>query len=67
MRCKACDVLLMEHEFRRKTPVTDEYPDLCDSCWELSMGDWDSEIMKHEGDFEDELQGDEPDYITDYK
>jgi hypothetical protein len=31
-RCKACDVILNEHELKRKDPMTDEYLDLCHEC-----------------------------------
>ena len=33
MRCKACDVLLQEHELKRKGLITGDYIDLCDSCF----------------------------------
>lgn len=41
MRCKACDVLLAEHELKRKGTFTGEYMDLCDHCYETIQDDMD--------------------------
>ena len=32
MRCRACNVLLEDHELKRKDRVSGEYLDLCDEC-----------------------------------
>ena len=32
MRCKACNVLLEDHELKRKDRVSGEFLDLCDEC-----------------------------------
>lgn len=32
MRCKACNVLLEDHELKRKDRMSGEFLDLCDEC-----------------------------------
>lgn len=34
MHCQACDVLISDREASRKSPVTKEFYDLCDGCFE---------------------------------
>lgn len=33
MRCRACDVVLSDFEATRKSRLTGEYLDLCDTCF----------------------------------
>ena len=32
MRCKACNIILENHELARKDKITGEYLDLCSTC-----------------------------------
>lgn len=33
MRCKACDTLLSDYEATRKSSVTGEFIDMCNTCY----------------------------------
>lgn len=35
-RCKACDRRLTDSELRRKDPLTNDFAELCSSCWTVS-------------------------------
>lgn len=37
MRCKACNVVLEDHEATRKVKQTGEYLDMCDKCLGLEF------------------------------
>ena len=39
MHCKACDVILQEHELGRKGASTGEFIDLCDPCFDTIKDD----------------------------
>ena len=39
MRCKACDKLLTEYEATRKSIVTNEFLDLCNTCYNYIKDD----------------------------
>jgi len=36
MRCKACNIILENHELSRKDKITGEYLDLCSTCAQYS-------------------------------
>ena len=36
MRCKACNVLLEDHELNRKDRISGEFLDLCSECYHES-------------------------------
>ena len=52
-RCKACDVILNEHELKRKDPETGEFIDLCGECLDESnqaMFDFDGVADRETGE-----------------
>jgi hypothetical protein len=58
MRCKACDKQLSDYESTRKSKITQEYYDLCNTCFSYVRDDVDSQdrldlfTMQDEVDFD---------------
>jgi len=52
MKCKACDVALSDQESTRKYTGTDEYADLCNTCYHASESD--ESYYETDGNYADE-------------
>lgn len=58
MRCKACDVELNDFEATRKSSVTGEFLDLCNSCYKAVRSDVQALERYDLMDLEDEVDYD---------
>jgi len=57
MRCKACNTPLNDFESTRKSSITGEYLDLCNSCYNVVKNDVQAIERYDLMDVQDELDG----------